>query len=109
MDIIKKYVKLQENPERRNNFIKIYVYYDLGGYNYFTHREKPRGYYITVVPVTRDGVCESFTAFTGCTELLTPCARKGKKAEADALQKAPVYEKMMVDAICKKYGYILEA
>lgn len=108
MDIMKKYIAIKENSHDKSNFIKIYVYYDLGGWNYFTGREKKRGYYITVVPVERGGGMEGFIAFTGASELLTECKRKSAAAEREALAKIPAYEKMMVNYICDKYGYILE-
>ena len=113
MNITEKYIKIIENGSDKNNHVRVYIYYDLGGYNCFTHKEQPRGYYIGVTPCERferNGVkMESVTAFTGVCELLEPCARKSKKAEAAALEKASAYEKMMLDYICKKNGYILEA
>jgi hypothetical protein len=111
-NITTKYIKIIENEKDHNNNLKVKIYYDLGGFNMFTHKEKPRGYYISVTPVKmegRDGVTlESITAFTGYYELLEPCARKSKKAEAAALEKAPVYEKIIIDHILKNSGYILE-
>jgi hypothetical protein len=113
MIISQKYIAIKENKTDHNNFISVRVIYDLGGYNVFTYKEKPRGYYISVSPVERstcDGVTmETFTAFSGYSELLHACDRKSKKAEAAALEKCFPYEKMMVTYICNKYGYILEA
>jgi hypothetical protein len=113
MEITKKYIDIIENKHDNNNALSVRVYYDLGGYNMFTHKEKPRGYYISVTPVERserNGVkMESITAFTGYSELLQECSRKSKKAEATATEKAPYYEKMMIEYICKNNGYILEA
>lgn len=106
--ITKKYIAIKENNHDKSNFIKIYVDYDLGGMNYFTGREKKRGYYITVLPVERGGNMEGFIAFSGVSELLQECTRKSAKAEKLALEKAPEREKMMIDYIANKYGYILE-
>ena len=106
--ITKKYIAIKENDHDKSNFIKIYVDYDLGGMNYFTGREKKRGYYITVLPVERGGNMEGFIAFSGVSELLQECTRKSAKAEKLALEKAPEREKMMIDYIVNKYGYILE-
>lgn len=103
-----KYIKITENTRDKCNFIKIYFHYDLGGYNYFTHRTKPRGYYLTVLPVERGGRLEGFTAFSGISELLQECSRKSKKAEAQALAKLPEFEKIMLDYIVNKYGYKTE-
>lgn len=83
--ILKEYHK----TSAENGFIKLEVYYDLGGYSYATYREKPRGYYVGVIPVEREdrgGYClESFAAFTGGKLLLKECNRRSKKAEAEAL------------------------
>lgn len=110
---MEKYIKIIKNEKDKNNNLKIKIYYDLGGYNMFTHTPKKRGYYISVTPVERserNGVkMESITAFTGYSELLQECSRKSKKAEAAAIEKAPYYEKMIIEYICKNNGYILEA
>lgn len=112
MEITKKYIAITENKHDNNNSLCVRIYYDLGGYNCFTYREKPRGYYISVTPIehtTYDGVTmESFTAFTGVCDLLHACTRKSKKAEAAALDKAPAYEEIIVKHLVNKYGYILE-
>jgi hypothetical protein len=111
-NITTKYVKIIENKHDNNNNLKIVVGYDLGGYNYGTGREKPRGYYISATPVerfTRNGCnLESFAAFTGVYNLIEPCTRKSKKAEAAALEKLASYEEMMLTYFYNKYGYILE-
>ena len=72
-----------------NQYIKVELYYALGGINYFTYKNEPRGYYLSVSPVERrpcyGGMMESYTAFSGVKTLVEPCARKGKGAEARAL------------------------
>jgi hypothetical protein len=112
MDIKTEYIKISNNSKDKNNYLKVSIYYDLGGYNYFTYKEKQRGYYISVTPVIRSErngvIIESITAFTGYFELLEACTRKSKKAELNALEKSNAYKKMMIDYICNKNGYILE-
>jgi hypothetical protein len=108
MEITKKYIKITENKHDKSNYIKISFGYELGGMNYFTGRVKPRGYYLTVYPVERGGNLEGFTAFSGVSECLHECTRKSAKAEKIASEKIPAYEKMMLDYIVNKYGYILE-
>lgn len=103
-----KYVKIAENNHDKCNYIKIYLLYDIGGMNYFTGRIKKRGYYLTVVPVEKGNGCESVTAFSGVIECIEECKRQSKKAEAAAVGKIAAYEKMMIDYIVKKYGYVLE-
>jgi CobQ-like glutamine amidotransferase family enzyme len=103
-----EYIKIIENNRDKCTHIRIDFRYDLGGVNVFTYREKQRGYYITVFPVEKGDGVESFTAFTGASDLLQGCARKSAKAEKAALEKYPAYRKMMLDYIAKKYGYTVE-
>ena len=82
------------NTNKDRTFLKCELYYSLGGMNYFTGRTEDRGYYVSVSPVEREtkdyGVTmESYTAFSGWKKCVVECARKGKKAEAKALE---VYE-----------------
>lgn len=103
-----EYIKIAENNRDKCTHIRIDFCYDLGGVNVFTHRGKPRGYYITVCPVEKNNGIERFTAFTGVSELLHTCTRKSAKAEQAALEKFPAYKRMMLDYIAKKYGYTVE-
>lgn len=77
------------NTNKEKTFLKCELYYSLGGMNYFTGRVEARGYYVSVSPVERGDGWESFTAFSGWKKCVVECARKGKKAEAKALE---VYE-----------------
>lgn len=76
---------------RENHFIKCELYYSLGGMNYFTYKNEPRGYYVSIVPVertSRGGVtCESYTVFSGVKQCVVTVARKSKKAEQEALSR----------------------
>lgn len=114
MEVIKtKYIEILENERDNNNCIEVTFGYDLGGFSYATYRERPRGYYLRVLPMERKVrnslITESYTAFTGVSELIHPCARKSAKAEKVAADKADAYEKMMVDYIVNKCGYKVEA
>lgn len=77
------------NTNKEKTFLKCELYYSLGGMNYFTSRVEARGYYVSVSPVERGDGWESYTAFSGWKKCVVECARKGKKAEAKALE---VYE-----------------
>ena len=77
------------NTNKDKTFLKCELYYSLGGMNYFTGRTEARGYYVSVSPVERGGGWERYTAFSGWKKCVVECARKGKKAEAKALE---VYE-----------------
>lgn len=78
-----------------NNFLKVELFYSLGGINYWNYKNEPRGYFVSVCPVTREKheyggrsyYSEGFTIGSGRKMLVEPCARKGKGAEARALEK----------------------
>jgi hypothetical protein len=63
------------------------VYYSKGGHNAWTGKQEERGYYASVSPVTCDGTFERYVAFTGRKSCILPCARQGKKLEAEAIAK----------------------
>lgn len=86
-------MKDYEKVEGTNYELKIQVYYDKGGMNYFTSRPEQRGYYASVTPVQverRPGgiMVESYAAFSGVKMLVLPVQRQSPKAEAEARQKA---------------------
>ena len=90
-NIVKKEYLPTNKP---NTFLKCELYYSLGGLNYFTYKTEPRGYYASVSPVTREDlgngcIMEGYASFTGIKRFLIECQRKGKGAEAKALE---VYE-----------------
>lgn len=72
-----------------NQYLKVELYYNLGGMNYFTYKQERRGYYLSICPVERSrcgaGWMESYAAFTGTKILVQECARKGKAAEQKAM------------------------
>lgn len=69
------------------NNLKIHLYYDKGGYNYFSSNAASRGIYLSVTPVTKTkSACgryssETVTAFTGTKVLLEEKARWSKSLE----------------------------
>lgn len=103
-----KYIPITENTKDSNNFMKCYIKYDLGGYNYFTYQPKERGYYLHIIPIESHGNFEKYTGFTGYCYLLKTCDRKSKKAEAEAIKIAADYEKMIIETLCKENNYKIE-
>ncbi len=83
-----EYIKTKEGE---NKFLRCELYYSLGGYNCFTYKSEPRGYYVSVTPVEREQrngyTMESVTAFSGVKVLVCEVNRKSKKSEAEALAK----------------------
>ena len=94
--------------EKENNFLKVELYYSLGGFNYFTYKEEPRGYYLSATPIERSETCgcvmESFTAFSGIKQCVLECSRQSKKREAEALEKMGNYKESLVADVLAKNG-----
>ena len=98
---MKKYIELK-NPGKYATHLRIELFYDLGGYNYFTGRQTPRGYYLSVSPVAREGYMESFTAFSGIKQLVKAVARKSEKAYTTAAESVNDLLPDLIAAVCEK-------
>lgn len=105
-----KYLKTTSETE-----LKVEVYYALGGWNFGTGNNDPRGYWLSVQPVTRSVVnglrSESFTLFSGLKKFLqeTRSDRKGGKAELAAIESAKLHEANLVEKVCLKEKLTLAA
>jgi len=106
-------MKEYEKVEGTNYELKIQVYYNKGGMNYFTSRPEARGYYVSVSPVQverrGDGIMvESYSAFSGVKMLVLPVQRQSPKAEAEARKKAmevlPELKEAIKERIKSKLG-----
>ena len=82
---MKQYQAFKDQTE-----LKIEIYYNKGGMNYYTSRAEKRGYYISVCPVIRTQIgnitTEQYTAFSGVKMLLKEVARKSDKAYNEAVE-----------------------
>ena len=83
---MKKYEKI----EGSNKELKIEVYYDKGGMNYFNGKNEPRGYWLSMRQVEREMqgrsiVIESYGMFSGAKAFLLEVKRKSDKAYEQAL------------------------
>lgn len=93
---------------KENTFIRLEVYYHLGGFNCFTHEDTERGFYLSAVPVVKARNTETFVAFSGGKLLLNTCARYSKKAAETALQLAEEKKKFAVNIICERNKLTLQ-
>lgn len=98
---MKKYIPIL-NESKNANFLKIEIYYHLGGMNYFTGRAENRGYYISVSPVYKSGIMESYTSFTGIKQCISTVSRKSEKAYNNALTIAPEMLPELIEIVCIK-------
>lgn len=106
---MKKYIPLKESENNRvkATHLKVETYYNKGGYNYFTYKEEPRGFYLSVSPVERSAsasgfMMESYTGFSGVKECVKTVARKSEKAEQEAEVLAQAKEQDLINYVCAK-------
>jgi hypothetical protein len=93
----KRYIHIEDNK-----YLKIQVYYDLGGMNYFTGKQESRGYYLSVSPVEKGDGWESFTAFNGIKKCILTVNRKSKKKFEYALGLAEKEEQELINYVKEK-------
>jgi len=94
-----------EDPDRPGKTtLDVVVYYDLGGPNYFTDGNSPRGYYLRVSPITRRDSWNSYVGFSGVKILLQAADRFSQKVleqvAATALQHE-MYPKVLAAVVAK--------
>lgn len=103
---MKRYVELTANEKATH--LRIETRYDLGGPNWAYGGITKRGYYLSVMPVTRENrngyMLETYVGFTGVKQLLKEVTRKSAKAEAAADEIAKNYIHSMVLHVCESNG-----
>ena len=80
----KEYIKYDNLKDATH--LEVKVYYTKGGPSYFSGGITPRGYYLSVIPVTVGESFVRFTAFTGQCQLLLETQRYTDKQFARALE-----------------------
>jgi hypothetical protein len=109
MDIFKERIPCTNGEDVRCNTLEVKVYYDLGGYNYFTYQPKKRGYYVSVSPLEVNGNFVSYQGFSGTYMLLNEVKRQSKKGEEEALKLFDEKKQIVIGYICNKHGIKLIA
>lgn len=79
--------------------LEVSVYYTKGGMSYFTGNTSPRGYYLSVRPVTKRDGMTSFDLFSGRKQLLLETARYTDKQFARAVELAKDFEDDIITAV----------
>lgn len=84
-------MKQYEKIENSNKELKIEVYYDKGGMNYFSGKVDKRGYWVSVRPVEREIrgnsiVIESYPIMSGIRHFLLEVKRQSDKAYDQAIE-----------------------
>jgi hypothetical protein len=79
--------------------LEVSVSYSIGGANYLSGGTTPRGYYLTVKPVTKGNNMISYTMFSGKSRLLLEAKRFTAKQFASAMEIAKSYEDELINAV----------
>lgn len=80
----KSYTRTYKVEGKGVNRLDASITYALGGVNYFTYKNEPRGYYFSLQPWESDGVWRKFVAFSGVKKCVLPCNRQSKKRFEEA-------------------------
>lgn len=99
MNSCKKYI--EQNDLNGASHLEVSVYYTKGGGNYLSGGNTPRGYYLSVRPVTKRDNMVSFELFSGRSRLLFETSRYTAKQFARAVEMAESMEKELIEAVVK--------
>lgn len=104
---MKKYIKVNNIGNKiKATHLKVELYYDLGGMNYFTGNGESRGYYLSISPVERGEIFESYTGFTGIKKCIKQVKRKSNKAYNEAISEInnTNIEQDLIKQVCQNQG-----
>lgn len=110
---MKKYLAIKgtDSGSKKANFLRIELYYDKGGYDYMSYRQKPRGFYLSVTPVFRENkgtyTTEMFGAFSGYKQLILEVNRFSDKQYNKAYDLSRGYEALMINRLLKENNFTL--
>lgn len=93
-----------------NNFVEVRAYYSLGGMNYFTGVNEPRGYYLSFQPLSISTassgfVCKSFRGFSGEKSLIEAASRFGR-SKADKVFVSVFADTEMIKGWLASHGFV---
>ena len=105
-----KYFKIKG---MEGNYIKVNLFYQKSGINWYNSQQEAGGYYLSVNSVRRESrgsyVCESFVMFDGFKVMLVPAdSRRSKKLAAQAELKAEEQSLFYAKKACEQKGLELE-
>jgi len=101
---MKKHEKYIEHDNLKNaTHLEISVYYSKGGMSYFSGQASPRGYYLSVKPVTkRDGMI-SYEMFAGYKKFLFETGRYSDKQFNKAVEMSRTVEAELIAAVTTEH------
>jgi hypothetical protein len=90
----KKYIK--RSGLKEGNHLEVSVYYSKGGMSYLTYKVYPRGYYLSVRPVTLGKGTAGYNLFSGCTRLILETNRYSDKQFGKAVEMVRPFEDELI-------------
>ena len=99
MNSCEKYI--ERNDLNGASHLEVSVYYTKSGCNYLSGGTTPRGYYLSVRPVTKCDGMVSFKLLAGCRRLLFETSRYTAKQFARAVEMAKGMEEELIEAVVK--------
>ena len=97
---MKKHERYIERSDLKGaTHLEVSVYYTKGGDNYFSSSTIRRGYYLSVIPVTKGNGMIGFTMFTGRKKFLLETSRYSAKQFELAVEMAKEFEDELIAAV----------
>ena len=96
----KRYI--EKNGLKEGTHLEISVYYSKGGRIYYTGQELPRGYYLSVQPVTLGYHTVRHTLFSGWKRIILKANRYSDKQFDNAVEMAKAYEEELIAKVTMK-------
>lgn len=84
---------------KNGTHIDVEIYYTKGGANYFSGGTTPRGYYLSVTPVTRK---DNTALFTGVSKLLLRTSRYSAKQFEQAVEMGKAEAPELIEYVRQK-------
>ena len=91
--------RVERDDLKNATHLEISVGYDLGGHSYFTGQTSPRGYYLSVRPVTVGNNMVSFDLMAGRRKFLLATSRFSQKQLRYAVELAKGYEAELITVV----------
>lgn len=107
-------VGANEKESTRKNIIRVDVNYRIGGINYMSGDNWPRGYYLSICPMTVGNGFTSFIAFSGRAMCLQESKRFSQKVlgqiaadiEANYAEKVQPHVDRMLASLAEKKAFV---
>ena len=93
---------IERNDLQDATHLEVSVTYNKGGANYFSGGTTPRGYYLSVTPVTKSERSVSFTMFSGFSHLLLETKRYTDKQFNRAVDMANDHRESLIAKVLEK-------